>query len=190
MTQGLLSITYGGTVLRKIVTGADGQVMPELARRLRTSPTLDHRQLLLLCGELDLDVLVQVSASECYRMENGKPELLLELPELYQIKFTDPGFNPRWEAGTAAYVELVELGPDGLLSPEETRVMDGLVTAWNAWVKLEVLHSDATDEFRRAIHSAQYLLMARPVQRAFNQDLRSHVVGPPARQLAVQGHRC
>lgn len=57
-----------------------------------------------------------------------------------------------------------------LLSVAEMAVMNGLVEAWNAWVKLEPLHPDETTEFRRAIHAAQRITMARPVQRQFNSN--------------------
>jgi len=59
---------------------------------------------------------------------------------------------------------------DGLLSVEELAAMNGLVEAWNAWVKLESLHPDETTEFRRAIHTAQHIIMSRPVRREFNSD--------------------
>ena len=38
-----------------------------------------------------------------------------ELSPLYREKFSDPRFNPRWECGTAAYVEVVDVAAsDGL----------------------------------------------------------------------------
>lgn len=57
-----------------------------------------------------------------------------------------------------------------LLTTEEARVMDALVQAWNAFVALEVLHPDEPGEFRHAIHAAQAIIMARPVQREFNAE--------------------
>lgn len=58
--------------------------------------------------------------------------------------------------------------PEALLNTDELEVIEHLVDAWNAWVALEVLHPDANADFSRAIHAAQYLVMARPVQRQFN----------------------
>ena len=62
------------------------------------------------------------------------------------------------EAGTA------------LLSDAERSVLDKLADAWNAFLLMEPLHADHVAEFRTAIHSAQYLVMARPVQRQFNKE--------------------
>lgn len=73
--------------------------------------------------------------------------------------------------------------PYDLLSADEIAVMDGLVEAWNAWVKLESLHSDETTEFRRAIHAAQHIIMARPVQRQFNLGRKESKVRKCAPEL-------
>ena len=48
------------------------------------------------------------------------------------------------------------------MTKQEQKVMDNLVKAWNEYVKLPVIHPDHNDEFRHAIHQAQYLIMARP----------------------------
>lgn len=55
-----------------------------------------------------------------------------------------------------------------LLTPEENEAVEHLASAWNAWMKLESLHPNATIEFNRLVHAAQYMVMARPVQRQFN----------------------
>lgn len=56
------------------------------------------------------------------------------------------------------------LSSDQLLSSQERIVIDHLVEAWNAFVELPVLHPSDREEFMRAIHQAQLLVMARPVQ--------------------------
>jgi len=57
-----------------------------------------------------------------------------------------------------------------LLSVAEESVVSRLADAWNEFVRLEPVHPDETVEFRRAIHAAQQIIMARPVQREFNAD--------------------
>ena len=55
-----------------------------------------------------------------------------------------------------------------LLSQQERSVLSRLASAWNMFTKLETLHPDETEEFRRSIHAAQHIVMARPVQREYN----------------------
>jgi hypothetical protein len=50
-----------------------------------------------------------------------------------------------------------------LLTKDERLVVDKLVEAWDAFIKLDQLHPDHVNEFRSIIHSAQYMIMARPV---------------------------
>lgn len=47
----------------------------------------------------------------------------------------------------------------------EKKVIDGLVEAWNQFLKLPSIHPDETEDFRRAINSAQCLMGARVAQR-------------------------
>lgn len=56
------------------------------------------------------------------------------------------------------------------LSDEEEAVIEQLAAAWDAFLQLEQLHPDHVAEFRHGIHQLQYLIMARPVQRQFNQQ--------------------
>lgn len=57
-----------------------------------------------------------------------------------------------------------------LLDFKEQEVMDNLSRAWNDFTRLEKLHPDEQDEFRRAIHVAQHIIMARPVRRKYIKD--------------------
>lgn len=43
-----------------------------------------------------------------------------------------------------------------------------LATAWEKFLALPVEHGDDTDEFRRAIHSAQAKVLMRPGRRQMN----------------------
>lgn len=56
------------------------------------------------------------------------------------------------------------LSSDQLLSSQERIVIDYLAEAWNAFIELPILHQSDREEFMRAIHQAQLLVMARPVQ--------------------------
>lgn len=66
-----------------------------------------------------------------------------------------------------------------LLTADEQKVVQLLADAYNAMIKLEVLHSAEQAEFSQAIHNAQRVIMSRPVQRAFNDEeseVRKHVL--------------
>ena len=61
-----------------------------------------------------------------------------------------------------------------LLTPGEEAVIKLLQEAWNAYCgQLSTLHPEAQAEFRQAIHRAQDIDMARPVQRMFNRRNKS-----------------
>jgi hypothetical protein len=47
-------------------------------------------------------------------------------------------------------------------SDDELAVINALTEAWNRFVGLPVRHPDDSDEFRRAIHAAQRLILVRP----------------------------
>lgn len=59
---------------------------------------------------------------------------------------------------------------DDLLNGVERRVIDCLGLAWNEYLKLTELHSADAKEMCLAIHAAQNIVMARPVQRQFNLE--------------------
>ena len=61
------------------------------------------------------------------------------------------------------------------LSAEEEAVVEHLAKAWNAFLGLQPVHVDDITEFRHAIHLCQKVIMARPVQREFNEDLRQEI---------------
>lgn len=52
-----------------------------------------------------------------------------------------------------------------LLTLEEQECLDALAMAWNRFTALPVLHQWEGQEFMRAIHEAQKIVMARPVLR-------------------------
>lgn len=50
-------------------------------------------------------------------------------------------------------------------TPGEQEVLDHLVAAWNAWIKLQHEHPQASGEFCQAIHTCQYLTGMRQIAR-------------------------
>lgn len=107
-TQGLITITEGGRVRAKIITGWDGSNMPALAESLRRNPTRDLRELMIRAKEHDLGgpTLFVMTSPFDWLCDEDPPE---ELPALYVEKFAVVDFNPRWPRGTAEYTERVEL---------------------------------------------------------------------------------
>jgi hypothetical protein len=63
------------------------------------------------------------------------------------------------------------LSHSDLLTAEELRVIDLLAYAWNAFMTLDAVHPEDQNEFRMAIHSAQKIVMARPVQYELQKNL-------------------
>ena len=57
-----------------------------------------------------------------------------------------------------------------LLTDEEYIVVGLLSSAWNSFCLLPELHPDHKSEMTNAIHTAQDIIMARPVQREFNTE--------------------
>ena len=52
-----------------------------------------------------------------------------------------------------------------LLSSEEQHVVDLLAETWDAFLKLDSVHVSHIGDFNTAIHSAQRIVMSRPVHR-------------------------
>lgn len=51
------------------------------------------------------------------------------------------------------------------LTRDENTALKHLMVSWNVFVDLERLHPDEVDEFRAAIHTAQRIIMVRPILR-------------------------
>ena len=51
------------------------------------------------------------------------------------------------------------------MTEHEKAVLNHLVEAWNVFLSLPIEHPDDVTEFRRCIHSAQFMIMARPTRR-------------------------
>jgi hypothetical protein len=105
-TNGILSITKNGQTLVKVVCGCEGMEIPKLAKALKQKKLIATEDVYNLSQEY-------VGCEDCLVVQDAtgiffgiKEE---ELPKLYKEKFFDPKFNPRWEQGTAAYTEIIEV---------------------------------------------------------------------------------
>lgn len=67
----------------------------------------------------------------------------------------------------------------------ELSALNKLVEAWAEYVFLPQEHPSDLDEFRKAIHEAQLLILARPGRRVFNAD-KPNVSGPYIKKLETQ----
>jgi hypothetical protein len=112
-TQGLISLVRNGEVVRKIVVGCSGMHVPDLAAELRKNQTDDPEALVRMARGFE------VGCSGCLVVQTGPTSFVL--PDGFAFEqddkdfrrwrdtFANPVFNPRWDNGTAAYIEVVEL---------------------------------------------------------------------------------
>jgi hypothetical protein len=105
-SQGLVSVRSDDKVIMKIIAGLDGQFAKELAKILREQWPMDidsvyERALNLGFGSMETLVVI---TTDGIRFE-GDDELSL----LYRSTFDKPDFNPRWQYGTADYVEIIDV---------------------------------------------------------------------------------
>lgn len=105
-TQGIISIIKEGQVIFKCVAGCDGQNAPEAAKAIKALNPATLEELHKACIDHKFGCFDCLVVQNSDRHLDGSGD---ELPSLYKIKFKDPKFNPRWERGTAAYTEIIEL---------------------------------------------------------------------------------
>lgn len=115
-TQAVISVTKDNRVQYKIVAGCNGQKAASLAEFLRFCLFPYHPEAVRAIARR-----MGLGCSDClvvsYRDRNGNIGHLGEgqgsirdQNRLYEEKFDDPKFNPRWEAGTADRTFIVEVG--------------------------------------------------------------------------------
>lgn len=107
-TQGLVTVTKGGQVLMKFIAGSDGDAAVDLAAAIREwreppSPLSNAYDIALAHGFGTKESLVVMNRED---VEFRGDE---DLDKRYRETFDQPRFNPRWDVGTADYVEVVEL---------------------------------------------------------------------------------
>lgn len=80
--------------------------------------------------------------------------------------FIEPGEERALKPIDIAYMtgkSKVPMDHDSII---ETEILDNLVAAWNAFVKLQVTHPMELGDFCDGIHRCQYVLMAREARRS------------------------
>jgi hypothetical protein len=117
MTQGLLSIVdkETGAVRFKIIAGCKGDRVVKLAAALRSSIEIGDSAFTLAGLRMGAAVC-NLGCSDCLVVMDEKETLMSpeshgveELSLRYRNTFHLPRTNPRWEIGTADYVEIVEM---------------------------------------------------------------------------------
>lgn len=113
-TLGLLSITRGEKVAMKIVTGADGARIHDLAKDIRSSRVLpDLKSAVELCRVYGLDgpsVIVQIPGM-AWRVEDNNQCDVSDIGERYNSTFHIPNFNPRWDCGLSDHYVNIKFPP-------------------------------------------------------------------------------
>lgn len=114
-TQGILSVVKEGVMLAKVITGSNGQKIPEVAKRLledlrgrgnTVTPCGLLGSVVASCVECGFDLEDEgfvIQTSETGEVQDGRDDL----PQLYRFTFAVPWFNPRWDRGTADYVRVI-----------------------------------------------------------------------------------
>ena len=103
-TQGVVSVVRDGSVIVKAVCGSNGMKAPALAQLIREG-TLDSIEAIWNAAreaEFGTTACLVVMDGEQHRFEGDA-----DVGPRYRKKFSDPEFNPRWEHGTADFVEIV-----------------------------------------------------------------------------------
>lgn len=109
-TQGLLSIVNeNDKVIFKVITGSDGYYIPDLKEWFIKNTNATAQQVFeaarrIIHGGKDNDSLVVQYGPNSFLTTNEE-----DLQKLYVDKFPEPEFNPRWEYGSADYVEVVHI---------------------------------------------------------------------------------
>jgi hypothetical protein len=111
-TQGIVSLLNNGEMFFKAVAGSNGFNASKLVdwaqahEGVMTIEDVYKAAIEVKFGAL-ADLVVQASDGSCIYDGNE----IEDVDRLYfdHPKFLDPRFNPRWEQGTAEYVEVVNL---------------------------------------------------------------------------------
>ena len=106
-TQGLVTVMTGREVIFIVVAGCDGYNYIKLVEKIKETrhKKLNLEKLAKLAGEVGFgchDCLVVMGKKSSF----GAIE---DLHERYRRTFKKPNFNPRWEQGTADYVEVINI---------------------------------------------------------------------------------
>jgi len=104
-TQGIVTVMRGGDVIFKIIAGCNGYKAPNLAKELKK---FKPRKIERVHKYAELS---EFGCKDCLVILSKDDEIfegLGKLNDKYYNTFNSPRYNPRWEKGTAGYVEVVE----------------------------------------------------------------------------------
>lgn len=104
--HGMVTVTRGGTVTLKVVSGCFGYRASAIAEWIKKRRCDDPERVLAVCREFGF------GCPECRVIQYGKDSFLTaagKLPPWYSDHFHEPGFNPRLKSGLAENYEHVEL---------------------------------------------------------------------------------
>jgi len=110
MTQGLLTILKNGKVYYKVVCGCDGFEIPKLKRSVRKTSPRNIKELWERARKLSVgcdSCLVVISKSKMYF--KGETDDWKRAEPIYRTTYNQPDFNPRWDIGSADYMEKITL---------------------------------------------------------------------------------
>lgn len=105
-TQGLISVVADDKVLMKIVAGCDGMFGYRVATQLRAQWPVTAERAYEIAHEMQFgcrSCLVVLTKDEQF------DDCDSVLSPRYRETFDDPQFNPRWDHGTADFVEVVQV---------------------------------------------------------------------------------
>lgn len=87
--------------------------------------------------------------------------------------------NDLWPEIKAA----LQKGPNNGLDPLEQECMDGLMAAYDAWLRMERQHPDEIRDFVDPLHRLQDLLAVRVVRNIFPKGWPTHKIKSKEEQL-------
>lgn len=109
MTNGIISVVKKGHVLAKIITGCDGnKLVGVVVDKIRKNPKIidsatDLYADVLSTGFGSKDSLIVMTKNTIFHECNEEPDAR------YRETFNQARFNPRWENGSADFIEVVNL---------------------------------------------------------------------------------
>lgn len=106
-TNGIISVMKDNKVVFKCIAGCNGMTAETTAKAIKEieNPTLDNIYKTCLDYAFGCKECLVVQSETGHKFIDQEDDL----HELYIKKFTDPNFNPRWERGTAAHTEIINL---------------------------------------------------------------------------------
>jgi len=105
-TQGVVSVIENDQVVMKIIVGCNGDKASDVAFVVEDHWPISMEEAYEIaqeCGFYDRESLVVMTKNETKYLGDH------DLDPRYRTTFNQPEFNPRWDQGTADYVEVVKV---------------------------------------------------------------------------------